>query len=71
MNYIDIMKELEHKKDTHKNFSTFWKYYINLKKKSFEKSIETCHLSLINLGENDVNLNTLFFLYLYQRAIQS
>ena len=71
MDYIDIMKELEQKKSTHTNFSTFWKYYINKKKKALEIAIETCYFNLINLDDNDINLNSLFFLYLYQRAIQS
>ena len=70
MNYAEIKNELEIYKESHPNLTTFWKHYIDLKKKSFERSIYECQKSLeIFSIIRDANLTNLLFIYLYQRAI--
>ncbi len=70
MNYSTLMLELERYKNKHPNLTTFWKKYINLKKKAFENSITECSKNVQNIGDiQDVNLTTLFFVYLYQSSI--
>ena len=65
MNYQKIMQDLEKYKNTHPNLSTFWKFYIELKKKSFEKSLKDCSKIIDNFEHiNDVNLINLWFIYL-------
>ena len=59
------MTELERYKESHPNLTTFWSHYINLKKRSFEKTIQECQLNLEKLSVvADVNLTNLLLVYI-------
>jgi len=70
MNYNNIIKDLEKYKVSHPNLSSFWRFYIDLKKESFEKTLNECSETIKNFETmNDVNLINLWIVYLFQRSI--
>ena len=72
MNYNEILDELNSYQQSHPNLSSFWKFYIQLKKKAFEDSLLECQKSIGFLREfNDVNPSNLMFLYLYLRSVST
>ena len=70
MNYIEIKDELKTYNESHPNLTTFWNFYMKLKKEAFEKSILECEKSLncFKTGQ-DANLTNIMFYYLYLRSI--
>lgn len=72
MNYEQILGELNAYQNSHPNLSSFWKFYIKLKKKAFEDSLLECQKSIGILREyNDVNPSNLMFIYLYLRSLST
>ena len=71
MNYDDIMKELEKYQSSHPTFVQLWTKYINDKKKSYEKSINTCFNLFDHLKDiNDKDIHTVLFLYYLQLSLK-
>jgi hypothetical protein len=70
MNYRDINKKLNEISETHPHLASFWKYYLYLKKISFDEGIKNCLNQLKHINEiDDPSFETLFFFYLFQRSI--
>ena len=72
MNYEQILGELNAYQNSHPNLSSFWKFYIKLKKKAFEDCLLECQRSIDILKVcNDINPNNLLFIYLYLRSVST
>ena len=72
MNYPETIMELDKYKESHPNLTSFWNFYINLKKTALEESILECEKSLncFKTGQ-DANLTNIMFIYLYLKSIST
>ena len=71
MNYAETIMQLDNYKESHPNLTSFWNFYINLRKKALDRSILECRECLDAVTSQDVNPTNLVFIYLYLNSIST